>query len=805
MRSSNDVPLPRKRRVAMATRLLRALAGRRTAATSPAFTAANAPRLRGRVEVVRDRRGLPHVYADHECDAYAALGFLQAADRFVLLDLIRHIGAARLCELVGNWKAPARAAADELFSGRCVADVDNFVRPLDFEAASRRDLDGMPAPARASLEAFADGVNAALRAMDGVYPAEYLALGRVRAWHPSDCLVAARTCGFVVSLVNLDNELIFDAVRGHVGDDLAQRIFPDAPWERAPKLTRHGEGSLPEPPVHVPSGGSNNWVVSAARSASGAPLLANDPHVPLVPLPTYWYHAHLEWPGARVQGGCFPGYPAFGFGHNGHFAWGCTTGFRDGWDLLRIHRTPGDPTRYRTPDGTGAITAHRERRPARFGRHVELAWESCEHGVIHPGWKHDDGADLAVRSVPSDAGRYLAGYLALPAARTVDAHRAALAEMNEGPFDFNHVYAHRDGHFGWEIFGRLPRRAYDGLFVRDAHDPEAQWAGFLSFEEMPKLLNPPHGAVASANSVVDAEQADPIATRIHFEPRHRQVRIERLLDARERHDVESFRAMQSDVMADYALPVRDALVALLAAHRGADTREGRALAALAAWDGRFRAESAAAAIFFFTQKALSDRVFRAVLGPRVGRRYANGRRALPRLQQMLTDSADPLRADIESAADAPLAALADEALRTALGRIAKHCGAEADWAWGRIQRARLGTLLAELPRVGPRLLALDAAFPGDDYTVNPSRSLDEGHRLRAFVAATSRFVCDLAKPEEAWFAHSSGPSGDPGSAWHANLSGPWSRFEMFRSALWKADEVPDALERSVVAPSRSDS
>jgi penicillin amidase len=540
-------------------------------------------------------------------------------------------------------------------------------------------------------------------------------------------------------------------------------------------------------------------VVAAGRSASGAPVVANDPHVPLVPLPTYWYHAHLEWPGARIQGGCFPGYPAFGFGHNGHFAWGCTTGFRDAWDLLRVHRLPGDRSRYRTPDGSGAIQAHREERPARFGRSVTLAWESCAHGVVYPGWTHDDGADLAVRFVPSDAGRYLAGYLALAPARSVEAHRAALAEINEGPFDFNHVYAHRDGHFGWELFGRLPRRRCDGLFVRDAHDPDAQWDGFLRFDEMPKQLNPGAGAIASANSIVDPAQCEPIATRVHFEPGHRQQRIERLLSARERHDVESFRAMQADVQADYALPVRDALVSLVASCRDADSREGRALAALAAWDGRFSAESSAAAIFFFTQKALSERVAHALLGPRVGRRYAQSRRALPRLQQLLVDAADPLRADIESCAGAPLGELAAAALRTGLDRVASLCGDESDWRWGRIQRARLGTLLAELPRLGHRLLALDVGFPGDDYTVNPSRSLDEGRRLRGFVAATSRFVCDLARPDEAWFAHSSGNSGDPGSAWHANLSASWSRFELFRSALWKPHEVPDVAERSVVA------
>lgn len=785
----------------MVRRLFAALAGRREARTRPALTAANLPRLEGRLEIVRDRRGIAHVYAVVERDLYAALGFLQAADRLVLIDVLRHAGAARLSELIGDVRAPARS--DELFAGRRVADLDGFLRPLDFETASHRDLEQMPAHARVCLEAFADGVNAALHAMDGVYPAEYLALGRIRPWHPADCLVAARASGFTITLVNLENELTFDAVRGHAGDDLARRLYPEAPWQHVPTLARHGEGSLPEAPLRLPSAGSNNWAVSGARTASGAPLLASDPHVPLVPLPTYWYPVHLECPAYRVQGGCFPGFPAFGFGHNGWLAWGCTTGFRDAWDLVRIHRVPGHTERYRTPDGTGAITRHVERRPARLGRRVELRWESCEHGIVYPGWTHDDGADLAVRYLPSDAGRYVAGYLALSASRTPEQHRAALAEIHEGPFDFNHVWAHRDGAFGWQLFGRLPRRRRDGLFVRDAQDPAAQWDGFVPFDEMPRSEAPARGFVATANSCTDPAQSDPVATRVHFEPRYRQDRIEARLAATPGHRAEDSMALQSDVHAVYAPAQRDALLALLTPAPAPDTREGRAHALLAAWDGGFEAGSAAAALFWFWRRALAEASFVALLGAKVGKRFANGRRALPRLERLLLDPADPLRADVERAAGRPLGTLAAAALVAALDRVERHCGADpAGWRWGDIQRARLGTVLAELPRLGPRLLALDAPFPGDDYTVNPARSLDEGPRLRAFVAATSRFVCDLARPDEAWFAHSSGPSGDPGSAWHANLCGPWARFEYFRSALGPADQVPDPVERLVVPAPR---
>src|SRR5262249_34496567 len=284
---------------------------------------------------------------------------------------------------------------------------------LGFEAQSRRDFDRLDPAAAALLEAFAAGVNASLRAMRGVYPPEYLLVRAVRPWHPADCLLNARTCAFVVSLTGLENELTFDAVRGALGDELARRIYPDAPWDAVP-TSYAPRGPVPEPelPMHEVGGGSNNWAVAGSRTVSGKPIVANDPHVPLMPLPTFWHHVHVEAPGLRVQGGTFPGCPAFGFGHNGALAWGCTTGFRDAWDLFRIHRLRDDGTRYRTPGGSAPITLHRDELTVRFGRRIVIGWEACEHGILYPGWRHHDGTELAVRLVSCDLAEWFEGCVA---------------------------------------------------------------------------------------------------------------------------------------------------------------------------------------------------------------------------------------------------------------------------------------------------------------------------------------------------------------------------------------------------------
>jgi len=786
-----------KRRLAMIARTLRAIGSHPQPRTWPAIGAAQLPRMRGRLELIRDANAVVHIYADVERDLYSAMGYLQGAERLFFIDVLRHIGAGRLSEFAGNLAAPKN---NRLAPGVRVSDIDAFLRPLAFEAQSRHDYERLSPHAKDCLDAFAGGVNAALHAMAGVYPPEYLIAGEVRAWHPADSLLTARTCAFIVSLTAFENELTFDAVRGLLGDAGARRLYPEAPWQNVPSTYNvRGPREEPEPPIEVLGVGSNNWAVGAARSASGKPIVANDPHVPFVPLPTFWHHVHLECPEYRVQGGLFPGCPTFGFAHNGSFAWGVTTGFRDAWDLYRIHRVRHDPSRYHTTRGIQPVTRRREVVRSRFGKDVPITWEECEHGILFPGWKHHDGTELAVRHVHSDLAAWFEGHRALASATTVEQYRAGLERVNEGPFDFNHVYAHVGGHFAWELVGKLPKRAGDGLFVRDADDPAGEWDGYIPFAEMPKMVNPERGFVCSANSIVDPNNFKTIAQAPHFEPRFRTNRIEERVGARTDHTTETFAALQSECSAYYAPAQRDALLRLLERFRGAADNKGRAYDLLGSWDGVFEVSSVAATILFFTRHHLAHAAYVALLGDKLGDRYGNGRRALPRLHEMLLDEADPLRADIERAAGKSFSDLAAAAFEKTVAHLeAKGGPSPIDWTWGKFHRARFGTAFSLLPGVGKKFVALDEPFPADEYTVNPSRPIAINGRLYAFVGATSRFICDLARPEEALFAHSSGPSADAGSMFFANLSKPWLRFEYFRSALWKPHEVPTRLEHVVV-------
>jgi penicillin amidase len=315
---------------------------------------------------------------------------------------------------------------------------------------------------------------------------------------------------------------------------------------------------------------------------------------------------------------------------------------------------------------------------------------------------------------------------------------------------------------------------------------------------MPKMRDPARGFVATANSITDPQTHAVAFTVTHCEPRYRTARIESVLAATPAHNADTFAALQRDVFAEYGPPVRDTLASAIGTVAGNPVAAG-ALELLRAWDGAFPSQSGGALLFALMQQDLPRRLFEPLLGPALGARYAGGRRAVPRLHRLLLDSADVLRPEVERVAGRLLADLVRESFFAVVNRVATAQGSDPSrWQWGEMQRVRLGTALALLPAIGRRFVALDGPFPGDEFTVSPSRSIPMRGKLYSFVGATSRFICDLATPDEALFAHSSGPSADPHSAFFANLSPSWHRFEYFRSALWKPDEVPDPVERVVI-------
>lgn len=782
----------------MVTSLVRYVLGKTGPGAISEFNPSALSTLRGRLEFVRDTNGVAHLYAEREPDLYHGVGYLQGRERFVLLDLLRHLGQGRLSELLFDIRAPQDA---DWFAGVQLSEVDAFVLPLGFAADAKRDFARLPQALQHNVRAFSAGINAALVETRGLYPPEFLLLGEVRPWTPEDCLLLARTCGFVIGLLPLENELTFANVRAQEGDEIARLLYPEAPWDKAPEFSVGGGAPIPDGPVDPPNIGSNNWAISSVRSASGAPIVCNDPHVPFVPGPTYWHHVHLQCADMNVQGGMFPGFPAFGFGHNLHTAWGVTSAFRDSWDLFRIHRVRAAQPSYRTEHGEGRIQRHQAQIKPRLRAARTIRWESCEHGIIYPDWQFEDGSALALKYVSCDLAACLTGHRELMRADTVERIQSALEKINDGPFDFNMVYGHRGGHIAWEQIGRLPKRRQDGLFLRDAHAPGASWRGYLPFSNNPKIINPNEGLVVSANSITCAEQFHKLATPVHCEVPYRQDRIKHLITARSRHTWESLAAIQADVQADFAMPLRDALLNYLHQEQSADAQFTAACEAMAGWGGSFAIDQIGATVFYFTRMQLAKEVFGAVLGSGSVQRFIHGQRAWSRVDRLLRDPEDPMLAWLVNNRNQSLADFVRTAFEKARQFITQSLGPEvSQWQWGKIHYVKIGALMSEVPGIGKPWVALETAWPGETNTVSPTVAVVVGKKLRSVVGASSRFVCDLGNPKEAWFAHSSGPSCHPDSPFLKTVAAQWAEYRYFKSGLWQPHEVPNPVEHVIVEP-----
>lgn len=282
--------------------------------------------LKAPVDIVRDRYGVPHIYAGSVADAYFALGFVHAQDRLWQMEMNRRIGSGRLSEILG----PA------------TLDADKFLRTLGVRRVVEATLKHLNSDALSQLDAYAAGVNAYLAQRSGPLPPEFLLTGdQPEPWHSADSLAWAKMMAWDLG-GNWRNELLRMRLSKKLSTKQISEFLPpypgDAPLAIANYTALYRQldagklAALALPGLTEDGAASNNWVVAGSHSASGKPLLANDPHLGLA-APAIWYFAHLSAPGLDVMGVTFPGVPAVVLGHNRHIAWGFTNTGPDVQDL----------------------------------------------------------------------------------------------------------------------------------------------------------------------------------------------------------------------------------------------------------------------------------------------------------------------------------------------------------------------------------------------------------------------------------------------------------------------------------------
>ena len=750
------------------------------------------------VEVVRDRHGIPHIYAQSETDAAFALGFVHAQDRLWQMEMSRRIGAGRLSELFGETSL----------------GTDKFLRTLGVYRVAEANLANLEAATRATLEAYAAGVNALIEHHQGPLPPEFVILGhKPEPWRPADSLVWVKMMAFDLSK-NWRNELLRARMSRHLTADQIAEAFPPYPGDAPVALPEFAElyRGLPlaeihaaAPPAPAAANGSNNWVVSGARTAGGKPLLANDPHLGLT-APAIWYFAHLEIAGKGVIGATLPGVPSVVLGRTDRIAWGFTNTGPDVQDLFVERIDPENPNNYLTPNGSRAFETRTEVIQVKDAEPVEHVVRATRHGpVISDVIDRTDGVPAAKTVLAmawtalSDDDRTAQAGLKLMRAEDWDQFVAALRDFHVP--QQNIVYADVDGNIGFYAPARVPIRKPEnttrGMMPAPGWTADNDWDGWIPFDELPHAFNPAAGVVATANNKI-VPDGYPYHLTNEWELPYRAARIAELLGARETHSVASFRAMQADVRSAMARE----LLPLLLTTEATSTVGKIAIRRLAAWDATMAGDRVEPTIFVAWMRELNRLLFADELGNAFDRFW--GYRPIF-VANVLRDHQGQGRwcDNVDTGVVESCQTILAQSLERALADLEARYGGDSDqWRWDQVHAALSEHRpFSKLP-VLRRLFELQVPFAGGQFTVNRA-----GNRLAsardpfATVHGPSmRAIYDLGRPDNSIFIHSTGQSGNPLSPLYANFKELWAGVEYVPMTMRRADFEGDALGTLVLRP-----
>ncbi len=711
--------------------------------------------LRDSVEVIRDRWGVPHIYARNIDDLFFAQGYVQAQDRLWQMDMYRRTYEGTLAEILGPSYLPH----------------DRLVRLLKYRSPlTDREWRSYHPDGRRIFQAFANGVNAFIDEAGDRLPIEFKLTGlRPARWTPDVALLRTQTAmptDDVLDELRLAREVV------RLGADSANKAARPSPYRdlvlprgvdlsiigpevlaslggiRSPDVKpellpayRAMRDALPSANTGVQenSPGSNNWVLSGRMTTNGHVIVANDPHRN-VANPSIRYIVHLNAPGWNVIGATEPVLPGVAIGHTQHIGWGLTIVGTDQADVYVEDVNPANHREVRFRGRWEKVRVVHDTIRVKDAAPVAVTYKFTRHGpVFHEDTvRHKAYAMRSTMHLPGSAG-YISAlrYHALTDCRQfLAAQRYYLAPAE------NMICGDTRGNIAWQASAASPKRPNWHGRLPVSGTGEYEWNGLRN--DLPRELNPARGWIATANHDIHPDGYDPPLFFLNTPQRSRMDRIAEVLSSGRKFSIEDLQALQHD--AYLARAVRD--VPLFRGWTSANAEIERARSALAAWDGQHRRESLAAAVYRYASRGITDELRSA---------STSGERRQHLLEQA-----------IEMAADS---------LRRVLGPDASQ------WRWGRFNTSQLPHALVKA------------------YDVSPV----ERHGGAGFVAAvgaTFREIIDMNDLDASVATNVPGQSGQPGSPFYKNLTESYGRGEYFPLVFSRGAVEKAAAHRLMLAPAR---
>ncbi len=744
------------------------------------------------ISITFDEADIPHIKAKSQADAYFALGYLHASERSWQLEMNRRIASGRLSEILGN----------------DTVKIDRFVRTLGVKRAAEQQFDRYPVSAKRLLQAYADGVNAGNAQLGWALPLEYLLSGsKPGHWSPTDSVAWMLMMAYDLG-GNWQKELQRLELSQYLTTKQVWEVIP--PYEssepvsnmdfsklyRDLKIFNPSLGQVEGKPQNLPATelsqwdqmggkdgiGSNNWALSGRLSATGKPLLANDPHLGLS-APAVWYFAHLEAPGLNIIGGTLPGIPAVVLGRTDKFAWSFTNTGPDVQDLYIEQIDPKNPGMYRGPDGPLPFKVHQEIIDIKGAPPLTFLVKETRHGpVISDSYARakrtidTDRFALALRWTALDhENQSVAGLLDMNRSADLDQFKQALRK-NYAPMQ-NVVMADNEGNIAYQAAGVAPKRIlHQGLYgVAPVPGWERQydWNGYVPFEQLPASNNPEQGWIATANQrIIAANDPNPLTGDWDLPTRY--DRIADLIKAKNVHTLEDMKTMQGDTLSLAATP----LLELFKSSQGSHPLSAKAMEMGRSFDGDMKVDSAAALLFNAWADQLTRNLF-ARLGYLFSENYGARNYRAPLLLQVKNPNSpwcdDPKTQQIESCQDS-----SNNALDKALIYLSKEYGDDPKtWAWGKAHIAiSEHRPLSKIPLLGD-LFNIKTPFPGDSFSINVGRLelLQSKNPYETLQAPSLRAIYDLSDLEKSLFVYQTGQSGWVQSKLYRNMNPLWAKNE----------------------------
>ncbi|HEX3129182.1 MAG TPA: penicillin acylase family protein [Thermoanaerobaculia bacterium] len=761
------------------------------------------------VEVVRDRWGVPHLFAQNERDLFMAQGYVHAQDRLWQMQFNRTVASGKISSLIGEAPLPA----------------DRYLRTLGLRRAAEKDFARLTPETRGFLEAYTAGVNAFLKTHENSLPIEFSIL-RVDPdpWTPIDSLAWSRALSLNLSL-NMPLELARLRLATKFKPEQIRQLIPPYPAEGpfivpspsnpVPALqlpgnvaSRQSDEFLRRLAPYIPAlgrpelvWGSNSWVVHGSRTATGKPLLANDTHLGLG-MPSVWYEVGLHAGRFDVTGYSVSGLPFVIMGQNRRAAWGVTNLNADVQDVyLEKVDDPANPQKVLFQGRWEDIRVERQAIPVKDKVAVTLEVRFTRHGPlissVMPDWK--DPRPLALHWATAEEGsRLLDAISAVDRAGNWQEFHQALSMWDTPSLNF--TYADVDGNIGYQSTARVPLRAsgHAGTEPVPGWTGQFEWQGYIPYEDMPSQLNPPAGYVVSANHKV-VPDSYPFTLTKDWPPPERARRIGELLAANPKATLDDMKKFQADVVLSVAGRMRPSLLAAMQGAKLSDA-ENKALAAIRDWDLRFDKDSIAPTIYSAWLRFLLPDTFKDEMGDDLMKGPSKG---LVFMQSdmvagMLERPNDPWFDDKGTPGKVETR---DDIVRRSFSEAVKWLSDEqggdpADWKWGGMHRISFKHQPLGLSPVAPLNWIFNSPslpLSGDGSTINANGG-DPEQNFEVGFGPSQRFIADLSDLSRSIAVNSTGQAAFP---FHPHRDD--------QARMWAANEYHPVLASREAAKAQAES